>query len=110
MSGQHSNWLRLDSLYGFFAHLRAVEAKLASEYRENTDPGLIRDFMEMLGTGGGDGVIYGAGGYSRYTVLATGEMTLLAWSVEALPKKAEAATAQGIRITGKPKRSLSPGL
>lgn len=70
---------RPDSPYGFHAWLRAWQAKRAAvagnaEYADEP----VSSFME-----GGDGAIYGAGGYHRFLVMADGELALSRWSASA---------------------------
>lgn len=74
------------SPYGFFAWLDA--AQQAARAGDGAEP---RDFVE-----GGDGTIYGDGGWRRYTVRAGGELVLLSWSATAEGR--EKVASFGIRV------------
>lgn len=86
-----------NSPHGFFAFQTAWFAKQAYQAAH---PHLdlaehpLRDFSE-----GELDVIYGAGGYSRYSVLPDGEIVLLGWSVQSLPARRDKAEQVGIRVS-----------
>lgn len=74
------------SPYGFFVWLEAARKAAASG--ATAAPG---DFVE-----GGDGAIYGEGGWRRYGVRQGGELVLMSWSATAEGR--EKAAAHGIRV------------
>lgn len=87
-----------DNAYGFYAYQRGW-----NEYRKAvgelgsglTDEGSMWE-GGALWIGGGDGAIYGEGGYTRYAVRSDGEIVLLAWS--ARDDKRERARTIGFTI------------
>lgn len=76
------------SPYGFQAWLAAWRQKAAlTETEPDYADEPVRSFVD-----GGDGALYGAGGYTRYTVSVSGELVLLRWSAtDTQLQKAEAA-------------------
>jgi hypothetical protein len=86
---------RPESPYGFHRYVRAFRELVASGLSLDASVG---HFVE-----GGDGAIYGEGGYSRYVVLRDGEVVLLAWSIEHRAEKRRTAQAAGVRISDEPK-------
>ena len=67
---------RAENPHGFLAWQKAWEQKVALLAEDPTvadEP--LSSFME-----GGDGAIYGEGGWHRYAVRADGEVVLLGWS------------------------------
>lgn len=90
-------WLRTqeadpESPYGIHAWKRAWETRQAliqtnPEYSDEP----VSSFVE-----GGDGAIYGAGGWRRYVVAPDGELVLLGWS--ATPDACSRAEATGFRV------------
>jgi hypothetical protein len=80
------------SHYSFPAYLNA--------WKEIEDQGIQGEdvlwaFRELLD--GGDGAIYGDGGYSRYTVTNNGEIVLQGWSTR--DEKKEKAKQLGFTVT-----------
>lgn len=74
------------SPYGFFVWLEATRKAAVS------GPSAAPvDFVE-----GGDGAIYGDGGWRRYGVRQDGELVLMSWSATAEGR--EKAAAHGIRV------------
>lgn len=77
------------SPYGFFAWLAAWnQYTQAGGEKEGHRPG---DFID-----GGDGAIYGNGGWNRYVVRPDGEIVLLQWSSGSEARRL--AVAHGIRV------------
>lgn len=83
-----------ESPYGFYAWARAWEARQAL-IQTNPDYGdePVASFLE-----GGDGAIYGAGGWRRYAVAMDGEIVLMRWS--ATEEACARAEALGLRVSG----------
>lgn len=98
MEGQ--NWrreqdARPESPYGFHAWKRAWDAKqrvVADDPTYSDEP--VASFLES----GGDGAMYGAGGWRRYAVALDGELVLMRWS--ATEEACARAGALGLRVSG----------
>jgi len=86
-----------DNPFGFQTYLRA--------FRELSKSGVTVDEQVGCFVEGGDHAIYGNGGYSRYIVLADGEVVLLAWSLDGRVEKRNRVQSAGIRISDEPKPS-----
>lgn len=87
------NWKKLqeqrpESAYGFHAYLNG--------WKEIEAEGLVGEVSPREAVPGGDGAIYGEGGYSRYSVNSKGEIVLLKWS--ARPEKIEKAMQLGFTV------------
>lgn len=85
MREQHD---RPDSPYGFFSWLSAWRLKEATPGAQS-EP--VRLFME-----GGDGALYGDGGYARYIVASNGELVLLGSSTR--QERREKALSVGFSV------------
>lgn len=85
--------------FGFFAYLEAYRWLKAHPEWNDVSPAEVlgADLIEGIKRGG-DGVIYGNGGYSRYLVTSKGTLVLLAWSTYA--ERLDLARSLGIAISG----------
>lgn len=84
---------RPDSPYGFHAWKRGWDTRqraVAEDPAYADEP--VASFLES----GGDGAIYGAGGWRRYAVALDGELVLMRWSTTA--DACSRAEAIGFRV------------
>ena len=91
-----------ESPYGFHRYL--------NKFRELLDTWQTIDLTVGQYMDVGDGAIYGNGGYSRFVVLADGEVVLLAWSIEGQDEKRKRVQMAGVRISDEPKLSTRVAL
>lgn len=85
--------------FGFFAYLEAYQWLKANPEWSDIAPAEVLGANLVEGVEkGGDGVIYGNGGYSRYFVTSKGTLVLLAWSTYA--ERLGLARSLNIAISG----------